>query len=325
MEYDDEGNDTLAEEFVNGFSVRYDVYPIILAVLIVVANSTALILVARKRKLQNVTNGILASLAVSDLLAGLTGIPLYLACNVTYDTPWCLSSAVFWRFVSVSTVLHLTVLTMHLFATVVHARRFECLLTRKASTGLVFTVWLCAAFVSLIPLSWITMNDIGEDEKLRIHLVYSIAVLILFLGVPLVTMVYCHIRIFALVRLYRRKQHAEELSEKGLNFHDDPPFAKVASNWKTAVVLAGMLAVFLICWAPYFILELVVDDEGMESLPLWAVYILFYFTRFTASALNPVLFVLGKRDFRGALCECLGCCRTATEDVGVHGTMYSLA
>lgn len=323
LEYDDEGNETLDEEFVSGFSARYDVYPIVLAVLIVLANGTALTLVARKKKLQTVTNGVLASLAVSDLLAGLVGIPLYLACNVTYDTPWCLSSAVFWRFISVSTVLHLTILTIHLFASVVHVTRYQFLLKRKASTGLVCTAWVCAAFVSLIQLTWITVeDDRSEEERLRLHLAYSIAVLVLFLGVPLVIMVYCHVRIFAFVRLYKRKKNAE-VSEKG-NSLNDQPFAKVASNWKTAVVLAGMLAVFLICWAPYFILELVIDDEGMESLPLWVVYILFYFTRFTASALNPVLFVLGKRDFRGALCECLQCCRDTKGDEGFQRTVHSL-
>ncbi|KAJ7377120.1 hypothetical protein OS493_030715 [Desmophyllum pertusum] len=283
LEYDDEGNDTLAEEFVNGFSVRYDVYPIILAVLIVVANSTALILVARKRKLQTVTNGILASLGL----------------------------------------LHLTVLTKHLFATVVHALRFECLLTRKASTGLVFTVWLCAAFVSLIPLSWITMNDIGEDERLRIHSIYSIAVLILFLGVPLVTMVYCHMRMFALVRLYRRKQHAEELSEKGLNFHDDHRSRK-SRRTENSRGLAGMLAVFLTCWAPYFIWSLWWMMKG------WSRYhygqCTFCSTSQDSQHLRSTLCYLSRKArFPGALCECLGCCRTATEDVGVHGTMYSLA
>lgn len=323
LEYEDEGNETLDEEFASGFSARYDAYPILLTVLIVVANGTALALVAWKKKLQTVTNGVLASLAVSDLLAGLVGVPLYLACNATYDTPWCLSSAVFWRFVSVSTVLHLTILTIHLFVTVVHVTRYEFLLKRKASTALVCTAWVSAAFISLLQLSWITVEDErSEEERLRLHMTYSIVVLVLFLGVPLVIMIYCYLRIFAFVCLYKRKQKAG-LSEKDDSL-DDQPFAKVASNWKTAVVFAGMLAVFLICWAPYFILELVVDDEGMESLPLWVVYTLFYFTRFTASVVDPVLIVLGKRDFRGALCECLPCCGAIKEDEGVHGTMYSL-
>lgn len=317
LEFEDEGNETLGEEFGNGFSVHYDVYPIILAVLIVVANGTALILVLRRKKLQTVTNGILASLAVSDLLAGLAGVPLYLACNLTgYSPPWCLSSAAFWRFVSVSTVLHLTVLTMHLFAAVVHAARYEFLLKQRASVCLVCACWICAAIVSLIQLSWIGSEDDSDDEvqhKLRIHHVYSIAVLIMFLGVPLVTMVYCYTRIFAFVRLYERERKA--------GIKKDGP---LASNWKAAVVFAGMLAVFLICWAPYFILELMEDDGAMESLPLWAVYLLFYYTRFTASAINPVLFVLGKRDFRSALCECLGCCRTPKKDEGANRTLHSL-
>ncbi|XP_020618673.1 D(5)-like dopamine receptor [Orbicella faveolata] len=323
-EFYGEGNETLDDEFVNGFSAHYDVYPVVLAVLIIVANGTALALVVRKKKLQTVTNGVLASLATSDLLAGLLGIPLYLVCNLTYHTAWCLSSAVFWRFVSISTVLHLTILTMHLFATVGHLTRYEFVLRRKATTCLVCTAWLCAAFVSLVQLSWIIVeDDRSEEERLRVHLTYSIAVLVLFLGVPLATIVCCQLRIFAFICVYKRECKAR-VSEKS-NSSDDQPFAKVASTWKTAVVFAGMSAVYLICWAPYFILELVVDDAEMESLPLWAVYMLFYFTRFTASAVNPILFVVGKSDFRRALREWLHCCSTAkAEEEADHGTMHSL-
>lgn len=323
FEFYEEGNETLDEEFVNGFSARYDVYPLVLAVLIIVANGTALALVVRKKKLQTVTNGVLASLATSDLLAGLLGIPLYLVCNVTYHTSWCLSSAVFWRFVSISTVLHLTILTVHLFATVCHLTRFEFVLRRNATTCLVCTAWLCAAFVSLVQLSWIIVeDDKSDEERLRLHFIYSITVLVLFLGVPLATMVYCQLRIFAFICVYKRERKAR-VSEKG-NSSDHQPYAKVTSTWKTAVVFAGLLAVFLICWAPYFILELVVDDAGMESLPLWAVYMLFYFTRFAASAVNPVLIVVGKSDFRAALREWLHCCGITKDDEAAHGTMHSL-
>ena len=323
LEFYEEGNETFDEEFVNGFSARYDVYPVVLAVLIIFANGTALALVVSKKKLQTVTNGVLASLAMSDLLAGLLGIPLYLVCNVTYYTAWCLSSAVFWRFVSVSTVLHLTILTTHLFATVSHLTRCEFVLRRRATTCLVCTAWLCAAFVSLVQLSWIVVeDDRSEDERLRLHLTYSITVLVLFLGVPLATMVYCQLRIFAFIRVFKREHKARVLENSNSPY--DQPFAKVASKWKTAVVFAGLLAVFLICWAPYFILELVVDEAGMESLPIWTLYILFYFTRFTASAVNPILFVLGKSDFRAALRQWLHCCGTTKEDEVAHGTMHSL-
>ena len=323
FEFYEEENETLDEEFVNGFSARYDVYPLVLAVLIIVANGTALALVVRNKKLQTVTNGVLASLATSDLLAGLLGIPLYLVCNVTYHTAWCLSSAVFWRFISISTVLHLTILTMHLFATVGHLTRFEFVLRRNATTCLICTAWLCGAFVSLVQLSWIIVeDDKSEEERLRLHFTYSITVLVLFLGVPLATMVYCQLRIYSFICAYKRERKAR-VSEKS-NLSDHQPCAKVASTWKTAVVFAGLLAVFLICWAPYFILELVVDDVGMESLPLWTVYMLFYFTRFTASAVNPVLFVVGKSDFRAALREWLHCCSTTKDDEAALGTMHPL-
>lgn len=316
---EEEGNETLHEQ--EGFSVQFDVFPIILAVLIVLANGTALVLVARRKNLRSATNGVLASLAVSDFLAGFLGIPFYLVCNAAYDPSWCLCSVVFWRFVSVSTVLHLTILTLHLYATVVHVMRCKVLLRRNVSAGLVCAVWFCAAFVSLVQLSWITVeNKESEEERQRVHLAYAITVLAAFLGVPLVTMIYCHVRIFANIRLSKREQTVGKL-ENRVDSVEDQTLDKYTENWKLGLVLLGMLAAFLICWVPYFVLELVTDTEGMGAFPDWAEYVLFYYTRFTASAINPVLFVIGKRDFRRAFCGCLGCSQTQSEDNVVLGTV----
>ena len=319
-EYLEEGNETLHEQ--EGFSAQFDVFPIILAVLIVLANGTALVLVARRKNLRSVTNGVLASLAVSDFLAGFLGIPFYLVCNAaSYDLSWCLCSVVFWRFVSVSTVLHFTILTLQLYATVVHVVRCKILLRRNVSAGLVCTVWFCAAFVSLVQLSWITVeNEETEEERQRVHLAYAITVLTVFLGVPLVIMIYCHVRVFANIRLNKREQTVGR-SENQVDSVEDQTLDKYTENWKLGLVLLGMLVAFLICWAPYYVLELVIDTEGMGAFPVWAVYVLFYYTRFTASAINPVLFLIGKRDFRRAFFGCFGCSDTQSYDNVVLGTL----
>lgn len=51
LDLEDNGNETLEEELVNRFSVHFDIYPVILAVLIIIANATALILDLRRKKL----------------------------------------------------------------------------------------------------------------------------------------------------------------------------------------------------------------------------------------------------------------------------------
>ena len=248
-EYFEEANGTLGEEqvFLEGFSAQYDVFPIIVALLIVLGNGTALVLFARNKKLHSVTNGILASLAVSDFLAGFVGIPLYLVCNAIYTIPWCFSSVVFWRFVSVSTVLHLTILTLHLYASVDHAARCQVLLKPNISAFLICATWLSAAFVSLIQLSWINVEDEEtEAESRRVHLAYAITVLALFLVLPLIIIIYCHLRVFAVVHLFKRKQTAGQ-SVKAIDPINDQTFDRISANWKLGIVLFGMLVVFLIC------------------------------------------------------------------------------
>lgn len=322
-EYLEERNETL--HYQEGFSAQFDVFPIILALLIVSANGTALILVVRNKNLRSLTNCILASLAVSDFLAGSLGIPLYLLCNATYQSSWCLCSVVVWRFLSVSSVLHLTLLTLHVYATVVNVVRHRFILKSNVTAGLICAVWFSAAFVSLVQLSWITVeNEETEQERRRVHLAYATAVLVGFLCIPVAAMIYCHVRVFAAIRLSKGAEKVENLANEIDSVEDQTP-DRVSANWKISVVLTVMLAVFLICWTPYFVLELVVDTEGMSAIPVWAEYVLFYYTRFTVSAINPVLFLFGKRDFRRAFCLCSGCRhQSKNEDNVILGTVNSL-
>jgi len=61
------------------FYPAVDVPAIVLAWLIVIVNGLVLVLMAKKKYLRSITNLLLCSLAVSDLLTGLVAIPLFIA------------------------------------------------------------------------------------------------------------------------------------------------------------------------------------------------------------------------------------------------------
>jgi len=89
------------------FYPAVDVPAIILALLIVIVNGLVLFLIAKKKFLRSMTNLLLCSLAVSDLLTGLVAIPLFIACNIIRQSAICLTEEQLARFISVSIVSHL--------------------------------------------------------------------------------------------------------------------------------------------------------------------------------------------------------------------------
>ena len=99
-------------EFYEGFfDPKADVLPICLAVLIVFVNGLVLVLMARKKYLRLITNLLLCSLAVSDLLTGLVSVPLFITCNIVRQSAICILQDQMSRFISSSIVCHLLSVT----------------------------------------------------------------------------------------------------------------------------------------------------------------------------------------------------------------------
>ena len=99
-------------EFYEGFfDPKADVLPIFLAVLIVFVNGLVLVLMARKKHLRSITNLLLCSLAVSDLLTGLLSVPLFITCNIVRQSVVCIIQDQMSRFISSSIVCHLLSVT----------------------------------------------------------------------------------------------------------------------------------------------------------------------------------------------------------------------
>lgn len=113
------------QETVLGFSPEFDTFPIVLAVCIAIFNSLVLFLATRVRSLRTVTNLILGSLAFSDLLSGILGIPFYLACSAVQDTVICGITQMVTKFFSISIVLHLLLVSVDRHVAVIHAIHYS--------------------------------------------------------------------------------------------------------------------------------------------------------------------------------------------------------
>ena len=311
-------NDSLAdmdkeEETILGFSAEFDTFPIVLAFFIAALNSFILFLVARVRFLRTVTNFILFSLAFSDLLSGVMGIPFYLACSAIQETPVCGITQVLTKFFSISIVLHLLLVSIDRHVAVVHAIRYRSLVTKRRTLHCLLSVWIIAIFVSLIQLSWIGLdvdvNEDSEEETARIAIIYDILCIVLFFAVPLTIMIFCYVTIFLALR-----QQLRAIQQNNVG----PTFRKVerrsrARERHAALIFVAMITIYIVCWLPYFLLDFQHQfGNDFFKLSITVEYTVFYYPKLFNSLLNPLLYVFYKHDFRQAIRAVIG--RTLTDD-----------
>ena len=288
------------EEDYTGFSVETDIIALVLALLIVISNSFVLSLFTKKKALRTTTNYILASLAFSDLLTGLISIPLFIACNIIRRAKICYAATLILRFTSVSTVLHLLAATTDRYVFIIHAIRYDALVSKKRSLVVIGGMWGAAVFTSLVQMIWLTPDNLGLDgdpeEYVKLNEIrYDIFFLVVLFGGPLVFMAFTYGHIFHVV--FRLKNNLQK--------HITPGWQETRRGnkreWKAVTVFVAMLVVYVVCWLPYFVLRL------DYNIGLWRVDLpdiveyVFIYLRFITSLLNPCLYALGKYDFRKAL------------------------
>lgn len=121
-----------------------------LGLFIIIVNALVIYLVITRDYLKTVTNLCLASLAVSDMFSGLYAIPLIIACSTHMSVNICIAMDLGQRFLSVSTVLHLLLITMERYSTIVlSVMRTTSVMNRKPAWQF-YSCCGCYPFSSLL-------------------------------------------------------------------------------------------------------------------------------------------------------------------------------
>ncbi|XP_031559443.1 5-hydroxytryptamine receptor-like [Actinia tenebrosa] len=290
-------------EMYFGFSADQDVFPIVLTALIIIINTFVLVLVYKRKALRTVTNYVLCSLAVSDLLTGLFSIPIYLACNIIRKPEICFWSEIMLRLTSISTVLHLLMVTMDRYLAIIYSLRYHSLVTKKRAVLVLSVIWCVSLFVALIQLAWTTpgmsVDKRPEDIKDK-EIPYDLLSIVVFFAVPLLVMLITYSCIF--FEVLRQSRNIKKNSVPGYmeNRRQD------RHEWKAAIMFVIMVVVFVVCWLPFFIIRIQHNfSNAFFVLPDVAEYILIML-RFLTSFINPCLYIFGKHDFRKALSKVFG-------------------
>ena len=296
--------DTYGE--VNFFEPIYDGCLIVLCVAVVFINLSVLLLYAKRRHLRTKTNALLISLAVNDLIMGLCGIPLYIACNAVRDECICITQAVVFRFSAVSTMFHILAITGERYFSVIYPLQYITIVTGQRILRVVAGIWMISLFIALVQLSWIVPFGYfrNNSTKFTASLVYNCIGFGFCFAIPFLFMVAAYIQMF--ITIYRQAQQIKRqlinLDSSSTHFHASH------TQLRALIIFVLMLGFFAGSWVTWYIslLQLYVNfsflsENGMMVLD---------FFRVGVSFINPLLYTFLKHDFREVILLFLKCKQT---------------
>lgn len=259
-------------------------------------NSFVIYLVSKISNLRNATNICLASLALSDMMTGLVSIPLVIACSLTMDYEvTCVASDMLSRFISISTALHLLIVTLERYIQIVHALKYNMIVTINRVIAVLITTWATSASVTMIQRAWKVSGD-DNDANRKEDVIYGLSCLVGIVVVPLIIMAYCYMRIFVALRhqlkIIQRLNSPVERSTR---------LRKRKVERKAVTIFGCMIVTFICCWFSYFLDGLREDlDSDLFTYPM-QVEVFLMFLRFVSALINPLLYTFLKEDFRRAV------------------------
>ncbi|XP_030625210.1 5-hydroxytryptamine receptor 4 [Chanos chanos] len=325
-----------SNEVVNTEHVLSSLERIILTVFLVTiitmtvfGNLLVMVAVCKDRQLRKKkTNYFIVSLAFADLLVALVVMP-FAAIELTtgqwrYGETLCLVRTSLDVLLTTASILHLCCIALDRY----YAICCQPLVYRNKMTPIRVSLmlggcWVIPSFISFLPImqNWnaIGIEDIIENRKFSnvtnetycvflVNRPYALVCSAVAFYVPLGLMVLAYQRIYVTAMEHARQigtlQRAGSAPEQYYG-HDQQGPSRMKIETKAAKTLAVIMGCFCLCWAPFFITN-VVDPFIQYSVPeqMWTAWL---WLGYINSGLNPFLYAFLNRAFRRAFLTILCC------------------
>ncbi|XP_064455515.1 5-hydroxytryptamine receptor 2A-like [Ornithodoros turicata] len=293
----------------------------------VLGNSLVVLAVWQQRRLQNVTNFFLVSLAVADLMVCLAVMPFGIIDQFYGYWPFGWVVCTVWTTCDVlgcsASILHLCCISVGRYAGIrnpLQARQ-SC---RSAVLARVAAVWLLAALISC-PVPVLAFADVGNvlPSKgacgITNRFFMTLGSLLAFY-LPMLVMVTTYV---LTVRELKQvpctlspniSSGSEQTSSGGRTgqTHCACPAAvalraaRAMNERKATKVLGVVFLLFVVCWAPFFILNVAQAFVGPRLFPS-SLATTFLWLGYVSSTVNPLVYTAFNRAFRSAFWQLLTC------------------
>ncbi|KAK2869336.1 hypothetical protein Q7C36_001207 [Tachysurus vachellii] len=290
-----------------------------------VGNTLTCAVITRHPVMRTPTNFYLFSLAVSDLLVLILGMPLELY-ELWSNYPFllgksgCYFKTFLFETVCFASVLNVTALSVERYIAVVHPLRAKCVVTRAHAKRVIICVWFASVICALPNASLHGIYTLpkphghGEGHELNsatctlvkprwiYNLIIQISTFIFFI-LPMMTISTLYLLIGIQLKrekMLQAKAECENNGHRNTSVRMQQPQTRRQQVTKMLFVLVVM---FGICWAPFHTDRLMwsfMDEfSGVEMFQLFEfVHIFSGVFFYLSSAVNPVLYNLMSTRFR---------------------------
>ncbi|XP_072841569.1 motilin receptor [Pogona vitticeps] len=272
-------------------------------------NILTIVVTSCSRELRNTTSLYLASLAVSDLLLLLLGLPLDLY-RLWQSRPWVLGTVVcrVWHWsgeaCAYCSILHLTALTAERYVAICYPLRAKVLVTEQRVKALLVVLWAVALFSAAPFLFLVGVQQAGEDDFTRecVPTIYAreTGMLDTMLWVTTSYFVLPCLCLYVLHGLIARQLLRVSRAHLGGTSY--------RNHRQTVRMLVVLIVAFVVCWLPFHIGRIIYinpkDSRMMYFTQYFNIFALQLF--YLSASINPVLYNLVSKKYRAAICKLLG-------------------
>ncbi|XP_033736677.1 QRFP-like peptide receptor [Pecten maximus] len=323
-------------------------------VLGIVGNILVIFSVTRFQRLKTITNTFLVSLASADLLVIIVCVPTKFAAFFTFT--WRLGEVMckgvhyIQNVSAICSVTTLTAMSLERYYAIIHPVRAKYVCTVGRAQRLICILWV-AAFVLACPIiigrehlevhgihrkaTWCKKNF----QSVGISILYEVFMLMVILIIPVIVMSFAYLNICKELWNIASQQHCPcpskgELSKANSNDMvtiTTPRKSKDDNKSKKQVIkmLVAIIIIFIICWAPLLINNVLVGFKLLPDLNIdhhkhirEALHIMAY----SNSCVNPVVYTFMSRNFKETfkqtLCGCLRRTRRYRKNTLEAGTSF---
>lgn len=240
-------------------------------------------MVYSEKKLRTMTNYLVVSLSVADLLVAVVFVPVYIIDHYAKT----IIGGYFVAFILLATVFNLCGVTYERYIALTRPFRYRTIMNCHKVSVIIAISWIFPLLLALLPLAWNT------DVESTIHKVYLAIILVTCIFIPCTTMVCVYMRLLRVVHRFvlRNKKRTSKGNDTG---------QRAGNEEKAARVFAIVLGMFLVCWLPLIYINICLIFDLKQLVTNELIFISFY-TLVLNSILDPVICAFYKKDFREML------------------------
>ncbi|XP_043478846.1 pyrokinin-1 receptor-like [Leptopilina heterotoma] len=302
----------------------YIVLPITIIYVIIfftglIGNISTCVVISKNKSMHTATNYYLFSLAVSDLLLLISGLPSEMY-TMWYKYPYefgeifCVLSGLAAETSANATVLTITAFTVERYVAICYPFISHTMSKLSRAVKFIMAIWLLA-FCLAIPqaMQFGIVEDDGNEEKTRCSIkrkllehAFEISTMLLFV-VPMTVITILYILIGVKLRRSRLLSSVKRTPIAGGLNHYDSTRGKNSSQRNVIRMLVAVVVAFFICWAPFHAQRLIAVYGKEEKDPhpmLITVYKILTYTSgifyYLSTTINPLLYNIMSNKFREA-------------------------